>query len=55
MQALGVTAQGGIAPDDIVTVTPMRVAKVIAHYDASFHKPQALRWGLGSPLFRKAL
>lgn len=46
-RSLGRAAKGGLAPDDIVTVTPMRVATVIALDDAGRRKPVAMRWGLG--------
>ena len=48
-RSFGATAKGGLAPDDIVTVTPMRVATVIALDDAGRRKPVPMRWGLVPP------
>jgi putative SOS response-associated peptidase YedK len=46
-RAFGAIVQDGTAPDDIVTVTPMRLAAVIALDDDGRRKPVAMRWGLG--------
>ena len=47
-RSFGPAAKAGIAPDDIVTVTPMRFATVITLDDAGCRKPVAMRWGLGA-------
>jgi len=44
----GPAAKGAIAPDEIVTVTPMRLATIITLDETGRRQPVAMRWGLGA-------